>query len=412
MRATSGSRSWIVVGLGCLLVLAVYARSVSAGRLTHGFVAYHTAARLLLERQMGAHVYDFAWFRAEVQRRTETRVLEIFGPNPPTMSLLALPVAAFEPRMARALWLFISLAALAVSAFVLARETRPRHTSLLPIAVAVVLISPAVFANLRTGQGYLVIGACFAGTAVALARRRDTLAGICLGLAIILKTAGMPWLLVLAMARRWRAFGATVATATLIALVTLPWTGLETWRAYPGAVAAFVALPTTGITAYQTTLGFMRHWCGPELPSAGGLTGCTTGATLAAWLVLGVAVALTGHVVRHAPARLANAAGVSLSLLCVPIAEDHQFVLLAVAIFALLTTAPRWLWTAAAVLLLIPAPVTIERYTAGWLSILAYPRLYATWLVWALTIHGVRTAQEKEDGGESQGGPLGAIGRY
>jgi hypothetical protein len=398
MRATSGSRSWIVVAFGCLLLLAIYARTVSTGRLTHGFVAYHTAARLLLEGRTGPQVYDFAWFQAEVQRRTDTGVLEIFGPNPPTMSLLALPVAAFEPRVARAFWLFISLAALAATVFVLAPETRARRASMLPIAVALVLLSPSVFANLRTGQGYLVVGACFAGTAIALARRRDTPAGICLGLAVVLKTAGLPWLLVLAMAPRRRAFGAALATITLVALFSLPWIGLETWRTYPGAIAAFVARPTTGITAYQTTLGFARHWCGPGLPGAEGLTSCATMATAAAWLVLAVALGLTGRAIRHAPSPLASAAGVTLSLLCIPIAEDHQFVLLAVPVLALLATAPGWGWAAASVLLVVPADLTIERYTAGWPSAFGYPRLYATWLLWALTMHGIYAARAKEDG--------------
>ena len=81
MRDARGASSSIIAGLLCLIVLAAYAGSVSAGRLTHGFVSYHTAAQLLLEGQMGPQVYDFAWFQQQVQRRTATGVLEIFGPE-------------------------------------------------------------------------------------------------------------------------------------------------------------------------------------------------------------------------------------------------------------------------------------------------------------------------------------------
>ena len=244
-----------------------------------------------------------------------------------------------------------------------------------------------MFANLRTAQAYLIVGAGFAGAALALRDRRDSMAGLLLGLAVILKTAGAPWLLVLAMMRRWRALGVAIATAGLVAVVTLPWTGLDTWRAYPTAIADFVARPTTGITAYQTTLGFMRHWCGPEAAALSTLGDCSTRVTLAAWLLLGSAVVITGLVVRRAPPMIASAAGVCLSLLCIPIAEDHAFVLLAIPIFALAATPPRWSWVVVAVLVLVPAQLTVERYLTGWLSLLAYPRLYATWWLWALTIH-------------------------
>jgi Glycosyltransferase family 87 len=394
-RPAGGALASVVVGLACLVVLAAYARSVSAGRLTHGFVAYHTAARLLLEGQMGPHVYDQDWFRDEVQRRTSSRVLEIFGPNPPTMALLALPVAPFEPIAARELWLLISLIALAVATGVLMRDADASRAPFLPIAVAVVLISPAVFANLRTAQAYLIVGALFAGVAAWFSRGRDVAAGVCLGLAVILKTAGLPWLAVLAMARRWRALGTALATIVGIGVVTLPWTGVDTWRAYPSMVTAFVARPTTGLTAYQTTLSFARHWCGADAAAADGLAGCALGASLIAWLLLGAAVAVTAVAVRNAAPTFINAAGVCLSLLCVPIAEGHQFVLLAVPIAALATTTARWSWAPLVILLLIPAELTIERFTTGWLSFLAYPRLYAAWLLWALIIHAAARTPRK-----------------
>jgi hypothetical protein len=133
----------------------------------------------------------------------------------------------------------------------------------------------------------------------------------------------------------------------------------------------------------------MRHWCGPEAPALTSLADCPARATLAAWLLLGMAVVITGVLVRQAPPMLASAAGVCLSLLCIPIAEDHQFVLLAIPILALMPTSPRWSWVVVAVLLLVPPQLTVERYRTGWLSVLAYPRLYATWWLWALTMHAI-----------------------
>ena len=82
-----------------------YAYSVAAGRLTHGFVAYYAAARALAAGRMGAWVYDEALFMRYLQDLTGTTVLDIFGPNPPSMSLLLLPLAGLDPVSARAVWL-------------------------------------------------------------------------------------------------------------------------------------------------------------------------------------------------------------------------------------------------------------------------------------------------------------------
>jgi hypothetical protein len=40
--------------------------------------------------------------------------------------------------------------------------------------------------------------------------------------------------------------------------------------------------------------------------------------------------------------------------------------------------------------LIVPLEWTAERYTAGWWAILAYPRLYAAWLLWAASIRELR----------------------
>ena len=383
----------VAIGLATIALVS-YLTYASIGRLTHGFISYYTAARLLIEGQIGPQVYDDLWYRAEIQRRTASGVIDVFGPNPPTMALFAVPVAGLDAAPARTLWLLISLIALAGSTYLLARETPARRASVLPIAVALFLVSPPVLANLRTAQVYLVLGACFAGAAIALSRRRDAVAGICLGLAVILKTAGVPWLLVLAATRRWRALATALGTALLVALLSLPWIGASTWLVYPDAVTEFVARPSTAVTAYQTTVGFARHLCAPDAAGAPGLVpGCPTTATIAPLLLLGAAIAITIFAARQAPVALASAAGASLSMLCAPIAEDHQFVLLAVPLFALLAAPPRWAWLIVALLFLVPPQLSVQQFTAGWPSLLAYPRLYCAWFVWALTIGAIRRAR-------------------
>ena len=41
-------------------------------------------------------------------------------------------------------------------------------------------------------------------------------------------------------------------------------------------------------------------------------------------------------------------------------------------------------------LLVVPLEWTAERFTVGWWALLAYPRLYAAWLLWLLSLRELR----------------------
>ena len=87
------------------------------------------------------------------------------------------------------------------------------------------------------------------------------------------------------------------------------------------------------------------------------------------------------------------AAGLCLSLLAVPIAEEHQFVLLGIPAALVLRghaalAAPDrtwWPWLLVAGLILVPLDYTAHSFTGGWSALAAYPRLYAAWLLWAIS---------------------------
>ena len=85
-------------------------------------------------------------------------------------------------------------------------------------------------------------------------------------------------------------------------------------------------------------------------------------------------------------------AAIVLSVLAGPMAEDYHFAVLAVPIVLLLSTAaPVWPWILlVAMLLLLPLRLTAFRFQDGWLSLVAYPRLYAAWLLWSVHFFGVR----------------------
>lgn len=50
-----------------------------------------------------------------------------------------------------------------------------------------------------------------------------------------------------------------------------------------------------------------------------------------------------------------------------------------------------------AALLIIPLEITAERFTSGWSVVLAYPRLYAAWLLWAASLRALRDPANQAD---------------
>ena len=371
------------------MTLAIFA-VFSAGSITHGFVSYYTASRLLVSGGLGPQAYDDRWFGEVVQRITASSVREIFIPNPPTMAVMALPLVRLDVQSARAVWLGGSLAAFiaGIAGLVRYRARKNRDVSI-PLLL-LMLLAPAVFTNLRIGQGYLIVFGLFACATLMLLKHRDRSAGICLGLLLALKTSGVAFALLLIVRRRWTALAATTITALLLAIAITPFVDPDMWSIYPSQVRAYVARPASSVTAYQTTLGMFRRLCvaDPQWNPAPAAN-CGPIAYVVPTLIVGAATIVTMALARRsARAESWIAAGVTLSVLTLPAVAEPHFVLMAIPL-ALLRLRLVELAIAGA-LLIVPLEWTAERFTTGWWAVLAYPRLYAAWLLWAVTIRELR----------------------
>ncbi len=367
------------------LVLAAFS-IYSAGSVTHGFPAYYTAARLLLDGALGPSAYDDAWFGAYLQQLTGSNIREIFTPNPPTMALMALPVAALGAQPARAVWLFASVACFAAAVFALARE-RERRDGAVPVAsLLLTLLAPAVFTNLRIGQGYLIVFALFAAAVIACARRHDGRGGVALGLLLGLKTSGTALVVVLAVQRRWRAIAVAMSVAAALALIVTPFIDATMWWRYPDVVRSFVQRPSGSVTAYQTTLSLFRRLCVADpVWNPSPAASCAPVAFAIPYALLAVALLVTVVAVRRSPRATAGlAAAAVLSLLALPASAEVHFVLLGIPL--LLIPLRPWELALIGALLIVPLEITAERFTSGWWVLLAYPRLYAAWLLWAASV--------------------------
>jgi hypothetical protein len=382
-------RRIILAWSAAVVVLAAFTW-YSAGSVTHGFVAYYAAARLLVTGQLGPMAYNDPWFGAFVKTITASNVAEIFTPNPPTMALMAAPIAMLSPYPARALWLGASLASVALATLALLRFRTRLGQPVSPALVLVMLLAPAVFANLRVGQAYLIIVALLTAAALLLIRQRDGLAGVFLGLLFGLKLSGVGLLVLLVARRRFRAVVAAAAVAGMLAIVITPLIDPLMWRDYPPRVREFVARPSGSVTAYQSTAALFRHLCVADpkwnpSPAAD----CAAAAFAVPTLLIAAAFLVSGAAVIRSQGRDAYviAAGICLSELSQPAAPEPHFALLAIPLA--LVPMETWLFVVVAALILVPLEYTAEQFTAGWTALLAYPRLYATWLLWALSIRGL-----------------------
>jgi hypothetical protein len=232
-----------------------------------------------------------------------------------------------------------------------------------------------------------------------------------LGLAFILKTMGLSLWLLLLVQRRWQTLAWGVGVITGLALVSLPWIGLATWRAYFQTAWNFAGSPTVAVTAYQTTAGFFSHlfrfdptWNPQPIMHLPAL------ATTLTLLVTVAALAVSMWWGRNAPIPHFFAALVPLGTILLPKAEEYHFTLLLIPAVILLNdlvqhppaggffSTDGLLLGMALFLLIVPFRYDDLSLSVGWLALLAYPRLYGAWLMWWVAIRRMRVARMENYG--------------
>ncbi len=390
MKVNAPGHGVVLAGMIAAMLLTG-AAIFSAGSVTHGFVSYYAASRLLVGGELGPTAYDDRWFGEVVQRITASSVREIFIPNPPTMSLMALPLVRLDPQPARAVWLLASVVAFIAGIAALVRHRARQRDALSSPVLLLMMLAPAVFTNIRIGQGYLLVAGLFAAAVVSLLRGRDRVGGVCLGLLLALKTSGVALAVLLLARKRWTALRSAIVTAIGLAIAITPFIDAQMWFDYPLQVRAYVDRPASSVTAYQTTLGLVRHLCVADpqwnpTPAAN----CAGIAFVLPTLIVGAATMLTVFLgMRAARPEPWLAAAASLSVLSLPAVAEPHFVLMAIPLaLPRLSMAETVLIGA---LLIVPMEWTAERFTTGWSSLLAYPRLYAAWGLWAISVRQMWT---------------------
>ena len=194
------------------------------------FANYYTAARLIAEGQPLERAYrDFVWFQKQVDRYGITHQLSGFIPHPPPTALVMLPLASFEPLVAKRIWIGVNFM-LAIAIVILLAKIANLHW--LPAAIIFLSTGLGLINNFQFGQMYLLLLATIVAGLYARQRGYPALAGILLGLMIPIKYAGGFFLIYFAWKKEWRLVIAAAATCVVVIGLTWLLQGAEIFRVF------------------------------------------------------------------------------------------------------------------------------------------------------------------------------------
>jgi hypothetical protein len=213
-------------------LLVTYGLLLAGGKVhieQSDLLVYYSASHLVLLGHGGA-IYTLGALKAVERSALHALLLprtEAVFLYPPFVALALAPFAALGYAATYVLWLLVNCALLAAVLRALARylDLGALDTAFLAAAGASFL---PVVATLLQGQVSILLLAAVAGVFFALRSGRDMLGGALLGLVLLKPPYVLPFLVLLLVQRRWRALGAFVAAAGVLALIPIPVLGVST----------------------------------------------------------------------------------------------------------------------------------------------------------------------------------------
>jgi len=405
----------LCAGLGLLLWVRGIAPAVS--RIDTDFPNYLTAARIVVDGGPATRLYDDAWFQ-EQMRRYDIGDPKIgkFAPFPPPTALLLVPLARLQPLDALRVMTGISLLCMAVSIFLLSRLL---DRSLAETGCLVLLSGYAVYNVLKFGQPYVLVStSCILGY-FAYRKGWPLLAGVCFGLFVPIKYFPVVILLYFLFRREWKLVLGGVASATLVVLVSMAVLGWEVHQQFLTSVlgqhltghlsmqdpftASFQSFDTLFRRLFLFDPGVNPHpWV--ALPALAGIGVAVTKLAILAVAVISL-VELARKDGEHSVSPSIGLLGI-LVLLLAPATATYHFTLLWLPTALLLD----WLLRSGARL---HAALLLGLYTVigfcpyghllpfvgrGFLTVLAYPRLFLMLAIFITCVHFIwsRTTATRE----------------
>jgi alpha-1,2-mannosyltransferase len=330
---------WVIAVVVLGFRLAQLVRLMGEIQWGYDFSYYWTAARHLLD---GQAIYSPAQLAGPYAPQGQLGFL-----YPPPLAAAVIPLAlAFpsEPKSAAWVWLVLGASILAISVLSLWRSERlgDRHVLLAGrgrwLLLAAAFAFPPVVGELVLGNVHLVLLGLL--TLAWLGLRRSTqggelIGGMAVGAAAMVKVFPGVLLLWFLLTRRFRAAVGFVAAAAVLAIVTLPITGLQPWLDYPTVLANLSAPSNTTDTLAPTV------WLADVI-----------GFTAARILVTLVGIGLLAWAALRLDAKRSFAVAVMVSILVAPALYHHYLALLVLPLILGLSAGVPLRWLALAYFLM------------------------------------------------------------
>jgi hypothetical protein len=265
----------------------------------------------------------------------------------------------------------------------------------IPLILILVLLFQPLYANFSFGQAYVFIFSLLVLAWYAYKTDRNELLGIAIGLIFILKSTSFILFIFLLAQKKWRSFVWALVIVLLIALLSLPWLGIDSWFAYSEKFVSYVSHPSFSVTAYQTIHSFFYHlttynlqWNPVPLLNIPAL-----GKILSTLSILFVLTYSSIKAYQLKKSDLAFGLFVVTGLIVSPASLDYHYTIILLPILIMLkwslNNATAFTWAVlifSVVLVAAYIPYTSLKVTNGWLAILAYPKLYGAVGLWRLIV--------------------------
>ncbi|HZY44404.1 MAG TPA: glycosyltransferase family 87 protein [Anaerolineae bacterium] len=385
--------SLIVLLLVVCLIFAVHTFWPARSATVHGFPVYYTAGWLFANGQWGPNAYDDIWFGDRVEFLTQNGVREIYAPSPPLLTVFFALFAGLDIAAARDVWAWLNVLMLMISlGLIIGALARFRGSAWRVASIGFALLAAPTREHFHLGQVYILLLLFFALAFWLAQHQHQIFAGAALGVALVTKLSGLPLLFTLLAQRQWRLSVSVMITAGSLGVGGLLLMGLPTWQAFAQTlIDRLTNYPIIAVTAFQSTSSLFHHlfvydaqWSPQPIWSQPWL------APLLTWSIFFGAVIITMRRARHSVLDVAFAAGTTLSVILLPLAEEYHYVLLLLPLAVMMArvlqtpySLRNLIWPTIIIFLIgWPLPYTDPELTRGWLSVLAYPRLYGGWLLW------------------------------
>jgi hypothetical protein len=375
----------------------------ASSMITGGYLACYVGGQMVKNHEPGDHLYDERLFLERSMQVSGGQARDVYSPDPPPLAVACLPLAYLQLLDARHVWIWLNVLFLGLAITLVAVQfARPPQLLTITLLTALFTLAAPTRDQFFLGQLYALLLLLHVIGWRAYIGRRDALAGTALGLAMVLKVSGWPIGLLMIAQRRWTAVGWAVIAALGVAIITLPWVGVDAWREeLLSGIPKVLGSSAATLTAYQDTTGFWQHWFrydaqlnpSPVMDAPWLATTLTMASTVIACIAL---------VMRKCPSYARFAAAVALIELLSPAAEQYHYtvLLLPLAILwrdAWLRRSRFALGAAAVATFLIGWPIHYKSPHAAWAVMLSYPRLFGGWVLFIALLITSRSDDEAID---------------